>query len=383
MKAVKIIGRILGVTLAALIALVGLASLVKVPILGSIATFGTVEYGHIAIPVGIVLFATSWLLFATKEKVFPSIVVVLLAVALATSCAAFGSAVQAFKKEGVSVKAFGTHRSFEDVQKASAVYTQGLDGDLPLDLYYLSDGQTGKPVVVYVHGGGWTTGDRNNLLYRTKSLAQEGCVSVTVEYDLSSKDRHLADSTELQVTKALAWVALHAAEYGGDIDKLFLIGDSAGGQLALDLAYKINGGVYTMADGVTLPTVKGVCGLYPVADPVGFYHNDDPLLGAGVKNMCVCYVGATPEEDPAGYQEITPANFITAATPPTLLILGKADTAVPTKGSHDLYQALLDNGTPARLVEIPYTNHAFDYVDGNFGAEGVTGVFMQFVRSLS
>lgn len=235
-----------------------------------------------------------------------------------------------------------------------------------LDAYWTEDGKADKPVLIYIHGGGWIQGSRETHAYYPKVFANHGYVAFTLEYDLSSPERHLAESTELQIAEAFAWVKNHAADFGGDITKLCVAGGSAGGNLTLELAYKIDAGIYqTAADGTELPTVRAVSVTFPATSVAAVYNNDDLVLGGIVHNMAYSYTGCSPEENPALYDSLAPGNFITASTPPTNIVLGTGDVIVPPKETYELDAALEQAGIPHQTVTIPYANHGFDAVDGN------------------
>ena len=380
-KALRIIGYIVLLFLALGAFLMTLGTIVTIPVVSSLVNYATIEYSHIFLPLCVALSVLSALMLIGKHRAVPVVLVALFVASLCMGGVAVGRTVQALRAEGADVGFFDVYRThdFSAVQMDTEVYTTSSRGDVLLDVYYLPDeAATDRPIIIYIHGGGWTEGDRTKQAYRSRLFAMADYVSVSVDYDLSGPDAHLAATTEAQLTYAVAYMATNAARFGASKDRIYLIGDSAGGNLALDLAYKINDGTFAMAGETILPRIQGVCALYPVADPVLFYNNDDTLFGGPVKTMAQYYVGATPDEDPAAYAAITARNYLCADTPRTLLIVGTADTVVQPEASYDLYRRLQANGTTARLVEVPYANHAFDYVDGSFANNAVAQLTMAF-----
>jgi acetyl esterase/lipase len=116
----------------------------------------------------------------------------------------------------------------------------GVDPDLlSLDVYPAPGACGGTPaaVVVWVHGGGWTTGDKANLNEKRQWAADRGWTFVSVNYRLSpspySDDpQRVMHPTHVQdVADALQWVSAHIHEFGGNASRLALIGHSAGGHL--------------------------------------------------------------------------------------------------------------------------------------------------------
>ncbi|MCK0115890.1 alpha/beta hydrolase [Isoptericola sp. S6320L] len=248
-----------------------------------------------------------------------------------------------------------------------------VDGE-PQDLsLWLPEGGAAEaaPVVVLVHGGGWVSGDR---LQRTTAshaawFAAQGYLAVSIDYPLSSDDRHRWDTVEPQVACALAWVGEHAAEHGGDATELFLAGDSAGGNLALEVAYRTAAGDLEPACDGHLPPVAAVSTLYPVASPVGVHDNPDPVMGPRGRELTERYTGGTPSQHAERYAAITPAEHVTPGAPPTLIVTGEADHLVPPDGSQELAAVLAGQGARQELVLLPAADHVFDTAPGGVGTQ--------------
>src|SRR5215216_568676 len=109
-------------------------------------------------------------------------------------------------------------------------YHPGWNGRHKLDLFLPDDGKEGKrPVVIFLHGGTWMVGDKNFFgVYRGvgRFLAQNGVVGVMVNYRLSPLVRHPEHAKD--AARAFAWVRRNIAKHGGDPDRIFLAGHSAG-----------------------------------------------------------------------------------------------------------------------------------------------------------
>jgi acetyl esterase/lipase len=229
----------------------------------------------------------------------------------------------------------------------------------------------GAPVVVLVHGGGWISGERTQP--RTASnaawFAEQGYLAVSVDYPLSDDEHHFWDVVEPQVACALAWVGANAADHGGDASEVYLVGDSAGGNVALDVAYRAASGDLEPACGGAVPPVTAVSTLYPVANPIDFHDNPDPVLGDRSRAMVESYTGGIPDEVPERYSAVWPAEHASAASPPTLMVLGSSDHMVPTTGAEDLVDVLRANGVEHDLVEIPFAEHVFDAALGGVGTQ--------------
>ncbi|WP_277210655.1 alpha/beta hydrolase [Isoptericola croceus] len=227
------------------------------------------------------------------------------------------------------------------------------------------------PVVVLVHGGGWVSGDR---LQRTTAshaawFAEQGYLAVSIDYPLSGDDRHLWDVVEPQVACALVWAGEHAADHGGDPSRLFLAGASAGGNLALQVAYRTASGDLEPACDGAVPPVAAVSTLNPVASPAGLHGNGDRVRGVTARHVTEQYTGGTPSDHPERYTATTPAEHVTAASPATLMVVGEADRLVPPDGAQELAGVLDAEGVAHELVLLPAADHTFDAAPGGVGTQ--------------
>jgi acetyl esterase/lipase len=98
-----------------------------------------------------------------------------------------------------------------------------------LDVFSAVDGKN-LPVVVWIHGGGWVTGDKTDVQIKPKTFVDKGFVFVSVNYRMLPE----VDMGTIvrDVAKSIRWVHDHVADYGGDPKRLFIMGHSAGAQLA-------------------------------------------------------------------------------------------------------------------------------------------------------
>lgn len=365
-----LIGRIILLVLAAIVFLLSIGTVFPaIPFVGSIANIITVGWLHLWLPLCIVLSLIALgLCLANRKKPARWVTLALSVVSLAATVFFLGANASALGQYGVEPNVFLSKEDLSAVRVETYPYTQSEYGAVNLDAYYTEDGKTGKPVVIYIHGGGWVTNTRETHSYYSKVLANHGYVAFALDYDLSSSKRHLAESTELQIVEAFAWAKEHAADFGGDIDRLCVAGGSAGGNLALELSYKINAGIYkTSAGGTALPTVKAVSVTFPATSVTALYNNDDLVFGNMTRNMAASYTGCSPEENPALYDSLAPANAISASTPPTNIVLGASDAIVPPESTYEFEAALEKAGVVHQTVIMPYANHGFDAVDGNMG----------------
>ncbi len=270
----------------------------------------------------------------------------------------------------------------DDSLKVETVIYAKHDGQsLPLDIYRPKPRADGKaaPIFVYIHGGGWGEQDLKQRQADYRWFAQAGYLVISLEYSLSSEKRHTWNIAEPQLGCALAWIGAKAARYGGDVSRLAVWGESAGGNLALNLTYRANQGTLTPGCAGTLPKVTAVIALYPVVDPARMYRPVDPLLGAFGRMMGDYYIGGSPEQYPDRYKAIASATHISAKAPPTLLIIPEADHLVAPDAAYAFETKAKTAGIKTRLITMPYAEHGFDMQSGGIGNQMVRQAMLQFL----
>lgn len=207
------------------------------------------------------------------------------------------------------------------VRTADIAYAPGPDH--ALDIYAPSHPCANAPVVVFFYGGGWESGSRSMYRFVGATLAARGVVTVIPDYRLYPAVRFpgfMQDAAE-----AVGWTRDHIAQYGGDPNRLFLMGHSAGGQIATLLALD---GSYMRAEGVDPRHIVGVVGL---AGPYDFL----PLRSDTLKAIF------GPEAD---WPRSQPINYVTPHAPPMLLAAGADDDTVDPGNTMRLAGRLRQNG---------------------------------------
>lgn len=117
---------------------------------------------------------------------------------------------------------------------------------------YAPTGAKGAPVVYWIHGGGWQTGDKGQVALKPKAFTDAGLVFVSINHRLwpTVEMRDIIGD----VARGLRWVHDHVAEYGGDPTRVLVMGHSSGGQLA---AIVCTDDRYLKAEGLALSVIKG------------------------------------------------------------------------------------------------------------------------------
>jgi acetyl esterase/lipase len=226
--------------------------------------------------------------------------------------------------------AFGAYHRRTDV-------AYGADGRQRLDVYVPDKGAAERfPVVVFWHGGRWSSGDKSDYRFVGAALAQAGCVAVLPNYRHYPAVRmpgFMQDSA-----RAAAWAANYAREFHTK-GRFFLMGHSAGAHLAALVTLDPR---YFGAIDAPVPSVAGVIGL---SGPYDFL----PLLESDLQDMF---------GPPELYPQSQPINFVRADAPPMLLVHGERDTTVAPRNSRNLAAALRAKGARATLRLYPKLQHA-------------------------
>jgi acetyl esterase/lipase len=232
------------------------------------------------------------------------------------------------------------------VRRSRRVYVERDGQPLSLDLYQPAQAAGAAPGVLVVHGGSWERGDSTQMAALNRYLAARGYVVASINYRLSPA--HPFPAARDDVLAALAYLKVNAAAIGLDPGRIVLLGRSAGGQLALLVAY-IAGD----------PAIRGAIGLYPAIDLAYAYaHPANPRLLDG-RAILRAYLGGTPNQIPDTYADASPTSFVDAA-PPTLLIHGLRDEMVSPMQSARLAARLAQAGRPHLLLGLPWATHGYD-----------------------
>jgi acetyl esterase/lipase len=231
-----------------------------------------------------------------------------------------------------------------------------------LDVWRRSTTPTHAPVVLFIHGGSWTMGDKREqgrpMLHE---FVARGWIAVVPNYRLAP--RHPWPAQIQDVTRALGWVKKNIATYGGDPERVVISGGSAGGQLAALAALSAHDPTWRPEDlaDVTDWSVRGAMPFYGVLEMIG----DETHwrgLGRGLRVLLERRIVQVPYEgnEPL-YRALSPLDRIGADAPPFFVVQGRNDTLVDVQVARDFVKRFRDVATaPIYYVELPFTQHAFD-----------------------
>jgi acetyl esterase/lipase len=253
---------------------------------------------------------------------------------------------------------------------------------LPLAIYPASveSGQPAAPILVYVHGGGWGGGSLHDRVADMRWFADRGFLVISVEYTLSSTNRPTWDLAPPQIGCALAWITNNAARYDGDASRLALFGESAGGNIVLNVSYMATAGSLQPSCPGELPRIAATVAAYPILDAVRLYQNDDLIAARFARQMALWYTGGKPADYPGRYAAVSPVTHIHPAAPPTLLLPGLADHLLPPGPVFEFAAKAIAAGVEARVIAFPYGEHSFDQRGGSIGSQFVRQASLQFLE---
>lgn len=199
-----------------------------------------------------------------------------------------------------------------------------------LDITLPANRNTQTPVVIFIHGGAWVSGDRSVFLGELDQYAQQGIACATINYRYASPQDNVTH-TEVagDVKKAVDFIASKSQTWQVSPNRFGLVGHSAGGHLSLIASYALNDG-----------KIKA-CASW--AGPVDFTDNDQLAIN-GVPALFQVYMGRPLQSaaDSAAYRAASPYWTATAQSVPTLLMYGTNDELVPYSTGLKM-QALLQN----------------------------------------
>lgn len=206
-------------------------------------------------------------------------------------------------------------------------------------------GSTARPVVVFIHGGSWTSGSKNLYRFIGRRLAQQGYVGIIISYRLSPAVQVPAMADDC--ARAVLWAQQHAADYGGDPDRIYLMGHSAGGGLAALLAtddslFSRHGQPRNPVRGVVLDDAAGL-NMYSYLRALDYEGDEQYLIPFG--------------HDPAVWRQVSAYYHLRPGQARFVIFLGGETYPSIKKVGHEFQRRLAQIGNPAELIVIPGRHH--------------------------
>ncbi|MCP2040241.1 acetyl esterase/lipase [Neisseria sp. HSC-16F19] len=229
---------------------------------------------------------------------------------------------------------------------------------LKLDLYLPARQNRAAPVVVWVHGGGWRQGQKEDVVRNPRllnALLSEGYAVAAVGYRVAGQATFPAPIQD--VNDAAQYVWQHGAQYHIDPERMAMAGRSAGAHLAGLAAisnHQAPGEFITLADkpGFKIRAFVGFFGPYDLNT-----LRTDKGQSADAQSAESAMLGATPAAQPQLATRASPVHYVSADTPPVLLLHGTNDRQVPHAQSEQLKKRLDAAGVPNELHITPDARH--------------------------
>ncbi len=285
-----------------------------------------------------------------------------------------------------------------DVEVKTVAYASRGGTELLLDLYLPQGAQGRLPVIVFLHGGGWSGGTRTMGPDFRRFFARDGFAMAAIEYRLTPSVLFPANVEDVKT--AVRWLRANAATYGLDADRIGLWGTSAGGHLAAVAGLSPRGvfegtgdldqssavqcvldaygpaafhlmDAQTEAERATLHPLPPALAQAPTMRPPTTRHDEATSPESRL-------VGAPIQTVPDRVRAASPLTYVTSGAPPFLIMHGLADSSVPHHQSVLLHESLVAAGNDATLRLVDGLPHMFF---NRTNLDGLAGPFRMDVRA--
>lgn len=237
----------------------------------------------------------------------------------------------------------GTEQNLENYTVTrDLAYVTPTDSVRVGDLYLPKNKSLSNPAVIFIHGGGWNRGKKEQVNRTVIALAKHGFAVFNINYRLVGEGGEFPADL-IDVKDALGFLASKASTFHIDTGRIIVMGGSAGAHLAMMLAYTSNN--------------QFSAEHYPnsVAHPIAAVSWFGPIDLSAKHPLIEHYLANAGKE---GAKNASPLNYAATAVP-TLFVHGTDDPLVPFKESKRMAQALEDNKIESKLIPIPGAKHGF------------------------
>ena len=222
---------------------------------------------------------------------------------------------------------------------------------LRLNIYKRKDLVDPAPTLIFIHGGAWRTGKRQDYLPYLLDYAEKGYVTVTLSYRLVKQA--IFPAAVQDANCGVKWIKKHADEYGIDPEKIALIGGSAGAHLSMMIGYGGDEPLFNRdCEHEEDSKVKAVVNLYGPVDLTTPYA----ISTYQVKD----FLDDSYQNNPELYKLASPRSYISSDDPPTLTFQGTIDSLVPVSQADSLDSWLKQSGIPHDYHRLKGWPHAMD-----------------------
>lgn len=275
-----------------------------------------------------------------------------------------------------------------DVLSQQDIRYDDNDPDAWLDVHYparIATPGAVLPTVVWIHGGGWLSGNRKQVNNYAKVLAGQGFTVVTMDYSLAPASHHPKPAR--QINAALAYLDRHAGALHVDRRRFVLAGDSAGANLSAQVAISIGAPDYAeslaITPGIRRDQLQGLllyCGPYDLREV-----SADGVLGRAARTMLWSYSGRRDYMADPEFVRMSVIEHVTRDFPPSFISVGNGDPLMPQ--SQGLAQVLTALGVRVDTLffardHVPKLGHEYQFdLDSDAGRLALARS-VQFLKAL-
>lgn len=218
-----------------------------------------------------------------------------------------------------------------------------------VDVYRPAEGGRRLPGILVVHGGGWSSGDKDRMVSLSSRIARAGLIAYSVNYVLARDSRPGYPAQLHQLRSAVRWARRTSGRFGLDPRRLGALGTSAGGHLASLLAAK---GTGPLTSGARVRAVAGW------SAPLDLTPLAESRMGTAINRLLGCLSDPCPNREAAA----SPITHASSDDPPMLLVNSRHEV-IPTAQQRHMAAALSDVGVAHKAWLLDGSAHAMGYAE--------------------
>ncbi len=271
-----------------------------------------------------------------------------------------------------------------DIGEVKNIQYRTGDNDAYLDVYYPESAVVDLPTIVWIHGGAWISGDKENVANYLKILASHGYVTVGVNYSIAPEKHYPVPI--VQVNEALGYLSKNAERFYIDKNMMVLAGDSAGSQIAAQMAALVTNKSYAAEMGI-VPSVKVDqlkatllnCGVYELG-----ILNFSGVSGWFLTTVGWSYSGQKDFVKDKFFHTVSVAEYVNSNFPPSFITVGNADPLEPQ--SYYLAKILRDKGVAVDTLfypvnHVPALGHEYQFDLDSTDGENALDQMLEFLQT--
>ena len=254
-------------------------------------------------------------------------------------------------------------------------YKSTEEEDLYLDIYYpFKKSETNKyPIVVYTHGGGWFNGSKENIVKPPvadpfKSLVQKGFAIVSVNYRLTRQESVLMRDCVIDAMDALRYLSKNSDFLRLNVNQIYVLGDSAGGQIA-QMLLLADPDDFRGDEELYENPYKVIAGVswYGPSDFTKreLFETDDPTKEADRFSSRITKTESDPSKIEAMYEEMSPIFYLTKNSPPLYMMAADHDTTIPVAHAYHMKEKADEIGAPVSIFVVKNAGHNWRRAGGH------------------